>query len=355
MTSFLPQGNGGFEIQSQIAFNNLFWPPDAMEDDMQDVSKEVDSLLEGVVPERVEELVKTWGDGPDRVRLTASAGFNIAQRYGCIQITKPFLDLMWLVGAGCWRGIQATSGLFFYIDVAGLPFCPSTMRKIAGQIELNNRFDRTIEAAKEMGRIANPLDFRWPPEIPYPQPGARLGSSEWQGTYDLIQMAGGYAFLHEIRHFQFERDGEVIDYIDEERACDNYARGMMLDKLPDYCASSGYSEELVRAKRFMGILFAKLVILTVTPRPIWSNACSHPPVKERIATILEAAVDPMPVWFWSTVAGLLAEFARYNDLFTGAFAAMSSRQLALAICDLFDSNEALPSALPSPTQQEAID
>ncbi len=90
---------------------------------MQDVSTEVDNLLEGVVPERVEELVKTWGNGPDRVRLTANAGFDIGQRYGCIQVTKPFFDLMWLVGAGIWRGIQANSGLFLYIALAGLPFC----------------------------------------------------------------------------------------------------------------------------------------------------------------------------------------------------------------------------------------
>jgi Peptidase U49 len=315
----------------------LYGPLTLTEVDVQDVSREVDNLLEGVVPERVEELAKTWGAGPDRVRLTANAGFDIGQRYGCIQVTKPFFDLMWLVGAGIWRGIQANSGLFLYIGLAGLPFCPSAMRKIAGQIELDNRFDRAIEAAKEMGRIANPGDFQWPPYIPYPRLGAREGSSEWQATYDLILMAGGYAFLHEIRHFQFERDGEVLDYIDQERACDTYARGMMLDKVPDYCASSGYSEELVRAKRIMGILFAKLVILTVTPRPVWSNSRDHPPVKERIATTLEATVDPMPIWFWSTVAGMLAAFARYNGLLTGAFAAMSSRELAFAICDLFDS------------------
>jgi hypothetical protein len=335
---FGPKWNGDFEITVVIKLSPAFNDPlTLMEGDLRDVSKEVDILLEGVVPERVEELVKTWGAGPDRVRLTASAGFNIGQRYGCIQVTKPFFDVMWLVGAGIGKGIQANAALFMYMDLAGVPFCPSAMRKVAGQIELDNRFDHTIEAAKEMGSITNPDNFRWPPDIRYPQLGVRKGSSEWQATYDLIMMAGGYTFLHEIRHFQFERDGEIVDYIDEERACDSYARGMMLDKVADYCASSGYSEQLVRAKRIMGILFAKLVILTVTPRPIWSNSCDHQPVKERIAKTLEAAVDPMPVWFWSTVAGLLAAFARYNDLLTGTFAAMSSRELAFALCELFDS------------------
>ena len=72
-----------------------------MEGDLQDVSKDVDILFLGVVPELVKELTKTWGDSPDRVRLTASAGFDIGQRYGCIQVTKPFFDLMWLVGRRC--------------------------------------------------------------------------------------------------------------------------------------------------------------------------------------------------------------------------------------------------------------
>ena len=113
---------------------------------------------------------------------------------------------------------------------------------------------------------------------------------------------------------------------------------MMLDEIPAYCATTSYREAMVRTKRVLGILFAKLVILTVTPERLWSNSSDHPPVKERIATVLKAAVDPMPGWFWPTVAGTLAAFARYNGLLSSPFAAMRSRSLAFAICDLFDSN-----------------
>ena len=301
-----------------------------------DVSDKVDLLLGGVVPERMEELASSWGLGPDRVRLTAGPGFDIGQRFGCILITQPFLDLMWLTGAGVWAGIKATAGFFVNLECSGLPFSPSEMRHLEGQMASDDQFDRIIEKAKEMGSIANPGDFQWPVEVPQPQVGARQGSSDWQATFDLILMAGGYAFLHEIRHCQIEKEGHTLGPVDEERACDTYARGMMLDKVRDYCATTSYPEEMVRAKRIMGILFAKLVILTVTPRPLWSNSHNHPTVKERISTVLKAATAPTPDWFWPTVAGMFAAFARYNNLFTGAFETMSSRDLAFAICNLFD-------------------
>ena len=305
---------------------------------MIDISTQVDALLEGVIPERMAELETTWGDGPDRVLKSESSGFNVMQSFGRIIITQPFLDLMWLTGAGIWTAIQATSGYFAILEHDKLSFSPSDMRNSAGQIAFDERFDYIINKAKELGGTPHPGDFNWPAEVPQPYAGARRGSPDWQATFDLILMAGAYAFLHEIRHHQLEQQGHILSHVDEERACDEYALSMMLDEIPAYCVTAPFPEELVRTKRILGILFAKLVILTVTPEKLWSNSPGHPLVKERIARVLEAAVDPMPDWFWPTVAGTFAAFARYNLLLSGPFPAMSSRNLAFAICDLFDSH-----------------
>jgi hypothetical protein len=283
------------------------------------------------------ELATTWGVGPERVLKSESSGFEVMQSFGRIIITQPFLDLMWLTGAGIWTGIQATSAYFAILEHDHLAFSPSDMRTSEGQIALDDQFDRIINKAKEMGSIPNPGDFNWPAEVPQPDAGARQGIPDWQATFDLILMAGAYAFLHEIRHHQLEQQGHTLSHVDEERACDEYARSMMLDDIAAYCATASYPEELVRTKRILGILFAKLVVLTVTPERLWSNSPGHPPVKERITTVLEAAVDPMPDWFWPTVAGTLAAFARYNGVLSGPFIAMHSRDLAFAICNLFDS------------------
>lgn len=304
---------------------------------MQDVSFEIDALLEGVVPEQKAKLVTNWGTGPDRVRLTASSGFDIQQSYGCIQVTQPFLDVMWLVGAGIWNAIQASADHFQKIEQDQAEFSPDQMDKIANQAVFFKRFSEIIDAAKKMGRIENPADFDWPSDVPIPQPNVRGSDPEWQATYDLIVMSTGYAFLHEIRHFQIEKSNLELNYVDEEHACDAYAREMMLDDIADYAASSGYPESQLRAKRLLAIMFAKLVILTVTPRPIWSNSQNHPPVKERIRKVLEIADEPLPTWFWFTIAGLLAMFAKYNNLLHNDFSAMPSRELALGLCDLFDS------------------
>ena len=304
---------------------------------MIDISTQVDALLGGVIPERMAELATTWGDGSDRVLKSESSGFDVKQSFGRIIITQPFLDLMWLTGAGIWAGIQATSAYFALLEHDGLAFSPSEMRNSIGQVAFDEQFDRIIYKAKELGSIANPGDFSWPAEVPQPDVGARQGSPDWQATFDLILMAGAYAFLHEIRHHQLEQQGHVLSHVDEERSCDEYALNMMLDEIPTYCATTPFPEELVRTKRVLGILFAKLVILTVTPQRLWSNSPGHPPVKERIARVLEAVIDPTPDWFWPTVAGMFAAFARHNMLLSNPFLAMPSRSLAFAICELFDS------------------
>ncbi|MBY3504006.1 phage exclusion protein Lit family protein [Rhizobium laguerreae] len=306
-----------------------------------DISKDVDGLLQGVIPERFGELARDWGTGSDRVRLLPPSSFHIQAQYGVIQVTEPFLKLMWLMGFAVWKGVQANAGWFMVLEYAGRQFDPIEQASLPGQKDLDNRFSKAVSDAKAMLAVFSVEDFRWPDDVPHPGPGARSGSLEQESAFDLVLMSGAYVFLHEIKHcliFRAEEDeNRTLDAVAEEYVCDEYARGMMLDRICEYCAATGEPASLVGAKRMMGIIFATMTILTVTPRPVWSNSSGHPPVKERVNIVLRAVIEPAPVWFWPTVAGILAAFARFHNLLSAPIAFSSSRELALQICELFDS------------------
>jgi hypothetical protein len=129
---------------------------------------------------------------------------------------------------------------------------------------------------------------------------------------------------------------------DEELECDRYALNMMIEKISEYAAGSGYPARGVLAKRLLGILFAKLAILTITPEHKWSDATDHPSVKDRIRRVLEAVVNLLPDWFWPTSASLLAAFARYYGLIDRPIGFGSSRELAFILCDKFDARQKEP-------------
>ena len=73
--------------------------------------------------------------------------------------------------------------------------------------------------------------------------------------------------------------------------CDAYARGVLLDGTATYAASQGYLEEMVRAKRILGILLAKLLVTTVTPRDRWTILPDHEPARRRLFRIARYAKE----------------------------------------------------------------
>jgi hypothetical protein len=110
---------------------------------------------------------------------------------------------------------------------------------------------------------------------------------------------------------------------------------MLLDGTATYAASTGDPEDVVRAKRILGILLAKLLIITVTPRDRWTVSPDHEPVRRRLFRVLRYAREPLPVWFWDTAAAMLAAFARRRGVLKGAIPFRSSRELAFALCRTF--------------------
>ena len=305
---------------------------------MTDVSKAIDVLLEGVVPERVAELKATWGEQQDRVRLQDGGGFLVHQVYGTVQVNELALKLIWLIGFTAWRAVDAYAGILWALQITHQAFDPSALSSLSGQSEADAAFDLAMSRVRDLSSSQTIADFEWPADVPFPSEDVRLRDRREHAIFDLVCMAGGYIFLHEIRHSQLWRDGlNPEQAVVEETQCDDYAREIMLGKAKEYAEANGYPEDLVRAKRTIGVLFAKLIILTITPKKSWSGSDDHPAVKDRIKGVLRGVSDPVPDWFWSTCAALLAAFARHYGVIDKPIPFASNQELAMALCDKFDA------------------
>lgn len=122
-------------------------------------------------------------------------------------------------------------------------------------------FARLIWQAKQLD------DLEWPLTIPLPGtcPDPSLDPTG-KATFDLACLAAATTFFHELRHVQFaaQRDAPPLT-VKEERACDVHARSMLLDRVADYCTTTGEPHTQVLNKRIMGLATAAFCIAHVEP------------------------------------------------------------------------------------------
>jgi Peptidase U49 len=304
-----------------------------------DVSSAVDTLFAGVVPERIDELKALWGQQEERVRLLGARRFLLQQLYGTVQVSEIALRQIWLTGYAAWRAIDAYNVPLFLAAVYGAPLDLAAWHTVPVQAEKDHAFDLLFDKIVELGKVGSLDEFDWPAGVPYPQEGLKIIDPEMKGTFDLVCMAGAYVFAHEVRHSIFEQEGNPpADIVEEERACDRWALALMLDQAGSYAVENAWDPSTVRAKRILGVVIAQLAILTLTPRESWDKFSDHPPVRERLQAVLDAAVDPVPDWFWTTVTSMLAAFARRLGVLVAPRPLPASfRSLSYDICDLMRS------------------
>jgi hypothetical protein len=301
---------------------------------MTDISKGTDFLLQGAAPERYQEIKAHWGEQADRVRLLETEEFLLQHIFGTVQITPKTLDALWLAGFASWKAVEAYAGIIWLLAQKGADFEPAVLAQIPGQAAADAAFDQALDHVHDLLASASPADFAWPADVPTPD--QQISDRQQAAVRDLVFIAGAYVILHELGHHRIAASGCSIGYdLREERLCDAYARNMLLEGTGAFAASTGDPEHLVRAKRLLGILLAKLLIITVTPRDRWTVSLDHEPVRRRLFRVIRYARDPLPFWFWDTAAALLAAFARRHGVLDGTICFASSRELAFALCRKF--------------------
>lgn len=303
-----------------------------------DVSDAVTALFEGVVPERVKTM-RLESAEVDRFRLLDVPRFLLQASYGVIQVSEKALRLIWLTGYTAWTGVETYNVRIVWERLNGAAFDPVTWNGYAQQKAHDEIFDRLLAKIRDLDAAVSLEDFEWPNNVPVPVEGLRLNDISQKATFDLICIAGAFVFAHEVRHALLDRDGTRPDrLIDEERECDRWALALLLDEIPAYAGNANEDPTLVRAKRILGIIFAQLAIATLTPRGLWEETDEYPAVRTRLRAALNAAVDPVPDWFWTTIASLLTAFARGLDALPppGPFPP-TDRELAYVLCDALRS------------------
>lgn len=302
------------------------------------VSDAVDALFGGVVPERVEKM-RLESMEADRFRLLDVPRFLLQASYGVIQVSEKALHLIWLTGHAAWSGVEAYNVRIVWERLNGAAFDPAAWNAYPQQQPRDERFDRLLAKVRDLEAAASLNDFEWPDGVPVPVEGLRIGDISQKATFDLICVAGAFVLAHELRHALLDRDGARPDrLVDEERECDRWALALLLDEVPAYAGHAKEDPTLVRAKRILGIIFAQLAILTLTPRGRWEETDDYPAVRVRLRAALDAAVDPVPEWFWTTIASLLTAFARgFGALPPPGPFPPTDRELAYALCDALRS------------------
>ena len=304
-----------------------------------DVSDAVDNLFTGVVPERIDDLKRLWGEHAERVRLLDVDRFLLQMAFGSVQISELALRQIWLTGYAAWRAVTAYNVPLAQASLAMASANRSVWRTdpdVAAREDEFAEVFRAISGIAEAAKIGDMDSFPWPVGVPYPEHGLKITDPNLKGAFDLVCIAGAYVFAHEVRHYIYAIQKNPPEHlVDEETECDLWALALMLDQATPYAVENKWPPELVRAKRILGIIIAQLAILALTPRTLWDHSDGHPPIRERIRTVLDAATDPVPMWFWTTVASMLLGFSSQSGVAVETVPVISDmRQLAYTLCDL---------------------
>ena len=298
---------------------------------MSDISIPVDTLLRGVAPERFDEVINSWEtyQKVDRVQLMNSKNFMLHTIFEIVQTNSFTLTQIWFMSFIEWKAVQYYGNFIQQKLLENKPLDINSLKIINEQCNFNT----AINQASNLNTEGND----WPTDIPFPKENIILGEkdTQTQAAYDFAIMSCGYVILHEIGHILFKNKSPKLADIDEEKECDAYARGIMIDKVEEYSNLNSYSSDMVRAKRLFGILCAKIFILINTSKEKWKASDSHPSIRDRLTKVLPYNSETVHDDFWKMSAALLTAFATYYDLLVEPISFTSDEQLTKIIIDKF--------------------
>jgi Peptidase U49 len=239
------------------------------------------NILEGVAPERKQELAQLWTRYAPKFSVVENAGDAglFVMMGGCyrdVWFNPRAMRAFWLTSFIAWEGYRAVAESVNddNIDLA--------------------RFRRMIDCLLQILTENDPEAIPLPGGVPapgsYPDDAA---FPQERATAELATFATGWAFLHELRHIQHQQDGTGAgaeatreEYYSEEFSCDEYATRFLLDQIDTFAASEKAASGLVRQKRELGIYFALFAMALIEPQKA-SESDTHPAMQDRINRVVQ--------------------------------------------------------------------
>ncbi|MHC8400313.1 phage exclusion protein Lit family protein [Pseudomonas sp. MDT1-17] len=293
---------------------------------------EIQKLFEGVVPERLDEilgLIKT--NSAQFRRVGDKSGFNLdAGAFGAIQFTQRSLDQLWLFGFSGIFALHCYAGIAFLAKNDELTFSLNEIESLPDQKAADDRFSSLIDIIGRLNSVESEYDFTWPDGIPKPEDG-RPNNIEQAAVFDLVLMATAYVFLHELKHVIFETEGNAPeDRVEEEMQCDAFASEMMLSQIEKYSEVSGFTKDKVRMKRAIGISLGNAFLAVATPRANLGGTTSHPPVHKRWSNTLGSIALEENDFYWLYFASLAIALLKYKGIKFPAQKVFTFKRLAMS-------------------------
>lgn len=112
--------------------------------------------------------------------------------------------------------------------------------------------------------------------------------------------------LHELKHILFAIEGiRPNQRLEEEIACDVWARSFMTDKIAGSAGATGQSYRLLLQKRAMGLALGAAILHDITPEFGRFGSKDYPPIADRIHSMITGINLDEDSYHWLFSACLL--------------------------------------------------
>ncbi|MEP7352500.1 MAG: phage exclusion protein Lit family protein [Acidobacteriota bacterium] len=277
--------------------------------DEKSLTQAIGGLIFEAAPERRTEIADLWQNyAPQFSRMSDKDGFAIeAGPWGLILFTPRTMGQIWILGFAAWRALEAYCP---YVLLCS-EIAPSLMADVPDQAEADAALGEELRKVEELRNIDCVDAFDWPSGIPEPSASLPKAARE-RAIVDSIKIASAYVFLHEIRHVMFASSAErPVNIKAEELECDGFARGFLLDRIPDYCTATGEAQDAVLNKRLVGLALGGFILLQVTKDRDGSE--SHPAVAERLRGLTQNEGGDGKSYPWVYACCLLLSVLRREE------------------------------------------
>ncbi|MFV5215135.1 hypothetical protein ACLIIZ_15565 [Azonexus caeni] len=276
----------------------------------------VSNLLLGACPERAPEFEVFWERFEPRFALKQDdAGLAISARGNKVSWMHKTFAHDWVVTFAGFKALVAYGPHVLFGEACSGEISAQALGDDEGLGAAETELDALLYFAKQIQLVSDLASLDWPPEVPRPGTSREaLATIEDKVCFDIACLAAAATFLHEFRHVQFAAEGNAPTVpADEEQACDDFSRTMLLEMVDAYASSAGEVTDRVASKRVIGLASAALSIAQAESQCIASAVQdTHPPTRERFVRLVLKADVADNATCWSYTACLLIALLRHG-------------------------------------------
>jgi hypothetical protein len=267
-------------------------------------------LLVASAPEqkaRLEEILAKYPLDVTVVADVSKSGMSADDEL--IKFDSRTMRVYWLLGFAAWDVIECYSPV------------------IIGSLEMGGPLNKWLEDDAKLGALEYKIRSRlidartllnapfpdrcqWPDDLPLPGTDRNDLKTLEVAAYDLTLISTAFAFLHELRHVMYFRDGAPSSRAEEELSCDVWAREFLTSAAGEYARVNDVPYAEVLRKRSMASAVGVFTLYETSEREGDAGTAKYPPIADRMEAALHATPLPPNDKFWIHYASVLLAILR---------------------------------------------